>query len=317
MKASELFEKYIGKELKPLIIQFDPYNDTFKTYPYRHITESDFEKNFSDLMFKNIVFYSYEPSEIEYNYSRGKLDDLTKFARMAYEKRVPKTERPTDGLLGELALDSFIKVFFPHIEMTFSRVKYLDRFPKKEIPKDRKGKEVKGYDSILFSYENGQRYVWLGQVKTGDWNYCLSGIKSDISKSILKNYFSSAMVIVADIMTSSSSNSPEIQYMIDGINDITYENPKNLEKQYDDICRFFRSNNIIVRIPCLIIADEKDYSDGEKLLKIIKDKCHSAFQNFTYKSADIPTEIYIMVLPVRDLNKIRTLFLEERTENGY
>lgn len=315
MNTSELFEEYIGKELKPLIIQYDPYVDSFKTYPYAHIVSEDFEKIFSDLMFKNIVFYAYEPNEIEYTYSRGKLDDLMKFARMAYEKRVPKTERVADGLLGELALDSFIKLFFPHIEMTFSRVKYLDRYPKKEIPTERKGKEVKGYDSILFSYENGQRYVWLGQVKTGDWAYCLSGIKSDINKSILKNYFSSAMVIVADIMTSSSSSSPEIQYMIDGINDITYESPQNLEKQYDDICTFFRSNNIIVRIPCLIIADEKDYSDEERLLKIIKDKCHSAFQDFTYESADISTEIYIMVLPVRNLHKIRTLFLEERIDN--
>ena len=41
--------------------------------------------------------------------------DLTKAARAAYEMRVPKTEKEYDGLLGELALDSFIKCFFPII----------------------------------------------------------------------------------------------------------------------------------------------------------------------------------------------------------
>ena len=63
--------------------------------------------------------------------------------------------------MGELALDSFIKCFFDEIELLYSRVKYLEKIPQsKEVP-DRKGHEVKGYDGLVFSKENGQKYMFF------------------------------------------------------------------------------------------------------------------------------------------------------------
>lgn len=51
--------------------------------------------------------------------------------------------------------------------MLYSRAKYLERRPHKEELVERKGHEIKAYDSMAFSIENGQKYFWVGQVKTG------------------------------------------------------------------------------------------------------------------------------------------------------
>ena len=176
MDAIEIFKRLIGEKIKPMIIKYEPYKNVFTTYPYSHILDADFEERFTDTVFDSILFYAYEKDEIEKEYQKGHLDDLRKASRVAYENRVPKTEKEADGLLGELTLDCFIKLFFPDIEMLYSRAKYLERRPHKEETVERKGHEIKGYDCMVFSIENGKKYFWVGQVKTGDWKYCLDGI---------------------------------------------------------------------------------------------------------------------------------------------
>lgn len=230
MDAIQIFKQLIGTKIKPMIIKYDPYKDVFMTHPYRHILDDDFEEKFVDIIFDSIIFYAYERDEIEKEYTKGHLADLRKASRVAYENRVPKTEKENDGLLGELTLDSFIKLFFPNIEMLYSRAKYTERIPHKEETVQRKGHEIKGYDGMVFSVENRQKYFWVGQVKTGGWQYCLGNIKDDINKSIIKYYFADAMVILCDIMRAVNSSSPDLSKMIDDINDIIYDcNSKRIE----------------------------------------------------------------------------------------
>ena len=312
MEASQIFTELIGNRIRPIVLQYTPYTDVFKTYPYHHRIDVDFEQQFSDLMFDSIVFYAYEKEEIEKEYNRGRFSTLRTAARNAYERRVPKTERETDGLLGELALDSFIKCFFDHIQMLYSRVKYLERYPKIEIGPKRVGHEVKGHDSLLFSVEDGRKYMWVGQVKTGAWDYCLKGIKADISKSILRNYFSSAMIIMADIMRATSNISDDLQQVIDDLNDFCLEYPSDIEALYNKVHDYFITQNITIRVPCLMIADEAEYSDEDALLKCIKAKCHEAFDGYTYECDGLNVEVLLLVFPVRNLNAIRKEFLTLR-----
>lgn len=312
MDALQIFQKLIGTRITPIVFKWPRYTDSFLTYPYHHSTIPTFETEFVNLIFDSIVFYAYEKEEIEKEYNRGRFSTLSDAARNAYERRVPKTERVTDGLVGELTLDSFIKCFFSHIQMLYSRVKYLERYPKKEIDTKRTGHEIKGYDSMLFSVEDGQKYMWIGQVKTGTWDYCLKGIKEDISKSVLRNYFSSAMVIMADIMRATSSASEELQQIIDDLNDFCLEYPTDMSKLYDKVHNYFITQDITVRVPCLIIADEADYSDETALLKCIKTKCHDAFNGFTYDCDGLNVEVLLLVFPVRDLDLIRKEFLTLR-----
>ncbi len=313
MDAVEIFKQLIGDKIEPMIIKYDPYKDVFATYPYSHILDSDFEKRFSDVIFDSIIFYAYEKDEIEKEYQKGHLDDLRRASRVAYENRVPKTEKETDGLLGELTLDSFLKLFFPDIEVLYSRAKYMERRPHKEETIERKGHEIKGYDGMVFSVENGQKYFWVGQVKTGSWDYCLTAIKDDINKSIIKYYFADAVAILCDIMRAVNSSSSELSKIIDDINDIIYDCNSNRAQKTTMILRYFEQENIKIRIPCLLMPSESDYDDSSRLIDNIKAKIKSAFKDFVLVNNDnLDIEVLLLVFPLRNLDKVRELFLEVR-----
>lgn len=313
MDAIEIFKRLIGEKIKPMIIKYEPYKNVFTTYPYSHILDADFEERFTDTVFDSILFYAYEKDEIEKEYQKGHLDDLRKASRVAYENRVPKTEKETDGLLGELTLDCFIKLFFPDIEMLYSRAKYLERRPHKEETVERKGHEIKGYDNMVFSIENGQKYFWVGQVKTGDWKYCLDGIKNDINKNIIKYYFADAITILCDIMRAVNSTSVELSKIIDDINDIIFDCNSNRAEQTERILQYFKQEQIVIRIPCLVMPNESDYDDSSRLIDNIKAKIKSTFQDFVLVNNDnLDIEVLLLVFPLRNLNKVREHFLEER-----
>ena len=313
MDAIEIFKQLIGEKIKPMIIKYEPYKDVFTTHPYSHILDVDFEERFTDTVFDSILFYAYEKDEIEKEYQKCHLDDLRKASRVAYENRVPKTEKETDGLLGELTLDCFIKLFFPDIEMLYSRSKYLERRPHKEETVERKGHEIRGYDGMVFSIENGQKYFWVGQVKTGDWNYCLDGIKNDINKSIIKYYFADAITILCDIMRAINSTSVELSKIIDDINDIIFDCNSNRAEQTERILQYFKQEQIVIRIPCLVMPNESDYADSGRLIDNIKAKTKNAFKDFELVNNDnLDIEVLLLVFPLRNLNKVRELFLEVR-----
>ena len=312
MDAREIFDELISKRLKPIVLCYEPYQDKYRTHPYYHVLDEKFEQNFSTLLFDSIVFYAYEKNEIECEYKKGRLDNLHKAARNAYENRVQKTERKFDGLMGELALDVFLKSFFSNIELLYSRVKYSERCPRKEAELERKGHEIKGYDGIVFSCENGRKCIWVGQVKTGTWTYCFEGIKEDINKSIIDYYFTDAMAILADIMRSASDVSPTLEKIIDDINDIILDHPTDRKLKKDTLLKYFQEEDILIRIPCLIMATEEDY-DPENLLQKIKERCSGAFKDYHLKNeAGLNVEVVLMVLPVRGLERLRATFLKER-----
>ena len=313
MDAVEIFKQLIGDKIEPMIIKYDPYKDVFETHPYSHVLDSDFEEQFSDVIFDSIIFYAYEKDEIEKEYKKGHLDDLRRASRVAYQNRVPKTEKETDGLLGELTLDSFLKLFFPNIEVLYSRAKYLERRPHKEETIERKGHEIKGYDGMVFSVENGQKYFWVGQVKTGSWDYCLTAIKDDINKSIIKYYFADAVAILCDIMRAVNSSSSELSKIIDDINDIIFDCNGDRAQKTTRILRYFEQEKIKIRIPCLLMPNESDCDDSGKLLVIIENKIKEAFKEFHLLNSDnLNVEILLLVFPLRDLQKVRQLFLEVR-----
>lgn len=313
MDAIEIFKQIIGEKITPMIIKYAPYKDVFETHPYSHVLDADFEERFANLIFDSIIFYAYEKDEIEKEYQKGHLDDLRKASRVAYEGRISKTEKETDGLLGELTLDSFIKLFFPNIEMLYSRAKFSERKPHKEETVERKGREIKGYDGMVFSIENDQKFFWVGQVKTGQWNYCLTAIKDDINKSIIKYYFADAIAILCDIMRAVNSSSTELCKIVDDINDIIYDCNSERTQQTSRILQYFEQEKIKIRIPCLLMPNESDYADKDILVKTIKDKTKEAFKDFKLANGDnLDVEIFLLVFPLRNLQKVRQLFLEIR-----
>ena len=65
MEAIQIFQELIGTRITPIEFRYQPYIDTFATYPYHHSTDPSFEAEFVDLMFDSVVFYAYEKEEIE------------------------------------------------------------------------------------------------------------------------------------------------------------------------------------------------------------------------------------------------------------
>ena len=121
------------------------------------------------------------------------------------------------------------------------------------------------------------------------------------------------MAIMADIMMATSVLSSELKSIIDSLNDIFFEYPTETEERHYAIIEYFKENEIVIRIPCMIIAEE-EYTDTETLLNSIKDRCAKAFEDFTENNdSKLDIEIMLMVFPVRDLRKLRQEFLDERT----
>ena len=155
--------------------------------------------------------------------------------------------------------------------------------------------------------------MWVGQVKTGTWDYCFKGIKEDIDKSILKHYFASAMAILSDIMMATSDLSNDLKSIIDDLNDILFDYPTETETRHSKIVEYFKKNGIVIRVPCMIIAEEEEYTNTEKLLASIKCRCEKAFEGYCENNdCGLNIEIMLMVFPVRDLKKLRQAFLDER-----
>ena len=191
----------------------------------------------------------------------------------------------------------------------------MERYPRKGADDKRSGHEVRGYDGLLFSCEDDKKYMWVGQVKTGSWKYCLDGIKKDINKSILEHYFSSAMMILADIMKAVSCRSKNLLKIIDDLNDLILEHSADKPLLHSKIVTYFKEENITIRVPCLIIADEKSYSGEKTLLEIIKTKVNDSFDDFNIvNDAGLNIEVLLLVFPVQNIGKIRSEFLGVRKQ---
>ncbi len=66
VEAIQIFQKLIGARLAPIVFQYQPYTDTFLTYPYHHSTAPNFEAEFVDIMFDSIVFYALDLENVEF-----------------------------------------------------------------------------------------------------------------------------------------------------------------------------------------------------------------------------------------------------------
>ena len=197
--------------------------------------------------------------------------------------------------------------------MLYSRVKKVETVPRINLDIKRNGQEIKGYDGLVFSEQNGRKYMWTGQVKTGSWEYCLGAIKQDIDKSILKTYFADSMLIMADYLRAVSDNSTSLNQIVNDINDLQFEYSKNESILHTKIVDYFKKNDITIRIPCLIMAEEDKYLDDTELLNIIKSKCSNAFNGFQINNQEgLNIEVIFLVFPIRNLKKLREYFLDIR-----
>lgn len=307
MDIRKFFKEHMIDNLNLLVFEYDINSSVCESKGFGHIKDDDFEERFIDLLINHIVFYSFEEDELINEYNRNRLDDLRKAAVAAYNKRIPKTERKNDGLLGELVLDMVLKSYYP-IEMLYARIKYIDQVPTKDYKK-----EVKGYDSLCFSMNDGKPSIWIGQIKTGDKTYCYKNIKDDLAKNLLHDYFSDSMLIMADNLRSKSNT---IINLINDINDIQYTYSEDKKILFSKVIEYFKSKNIEVIMPSMMLYESKKYDNInfiKDLEEEIKDDIISNFKDYKFINQEgLNAKVIILVFTVRDLHALREKLLNFR-----
>lgn len=114
-------------------------------------------------------------------------------------------------------------------------------------------------------------------------------------------------------MRAVNSTSPTLSKIVDDINDIIYDCNSNRNKQTTDILQYFKQEKIKIRIPCLLMPNESNYCDSLNLVETIKTKARNAFKDFNLINTDnLDIDILLLIFPLRDLKKVRELFLEIR-----
>ena len=103
--------------------------------------------------------------------------------------------------------------------------------------------------------------------------------------------------------------------IIDDLNDLILEHSADKPLLHSKIVTYFKEENITIRVPCLIIADEKSYSGEKTLLEIIKTKVKDSFDDFNIANdAGLNIEVLLLVFPVQNIGKIRSEFLGVRKQ---
>lgn len=306
MNIKDLFNNIIANNLRSFVFEYNVNSKEFFSRGYHHSLDENIDNKIINSLIDYIVFYSFDPDEVESEYQKGRLDNMRKAAVAAYRKRVPKTERETDGLLSELTLGALLKTFFPEVDFTYARVKYIEQVPTKSHRQ-----EAKGYDDISFSVEDGAPVIWIGQAKAGDKSYCYSSIKGDLNKNLLKDYFADSMMIVADIMR--AKNDSNLIKVIDAINDLQFENA-NRNDLYDKVIEYFKTNHIKVKMPCLLMYDYAYPDDDFSAWKIkVEQDIISKMKDFNLNNTEgLDASVIFMVFCVRDLENLRKLLYDFR-----
>ena len=169
---------------------------------------------------------------------------------------------------------------------------------------------------LAFSIEDGKKYIWAGQAKTGTWRYCIDSIKIDINKSIIRYYFADSMMIMCDIMRGASSSSDDLRKVIKDVNHIVLKHSSDRDEKVNKVIEYFKDNDFTVRIPCLIMATEKAYSEPnphDGILSSVKKHIEDAFKDFKLiNSEGLSVEVLLLVFPVRDIAVMRKLFMGVR-----
>lgn len=295
-----IFESLIGRHLRNSIIFKCDSEKRFHEYtPFRHSHDQQIERILADLMRRYIYLYAYSEKEVINEYSKGRLADLEVAATRALRERLPHRTGDTNGLYSELFLDLLITLFSPNTYKLATRTIYRQRSDNQEI---------KGFDGMHIVYNEEHHEIWLGQAKMGQLNYCVSSIASDLNEKTNILYTSEQLYFLADKEKSAIDISLEL---LDKINDISWNaEGLSINQRADRLKTFFKSENITLVYPCLLAYSKPEtYQTESEIDNEIKKELAYMINKFDEKFVsliDIPYEVLIWFIPIRDLQELRT-----------
>lgn len=298
----ELYEKMIVKKAKTVILRFNPVNRKYVYKPYSHEISDDALDKLTELIIENFVFYSfYEDEVVVQNKQFGLLDDLLAAAKYAYKQRLPKRNNASsDGTVGEILLDILIQVFEPVSKKLIARPKYKQQGDNSEI---------KGYDALYFTKNDTEISLWLGQAKTGIWSYCKSGIIKDLNSKYVIDYLADSVFYIAD----KAERESELQELLNEINRMCFENYRlnhDSETKMLLLIELLKNRKVKIKIPCLLVHTADDiYVGSIDLDQKMDEYTHAILESFDHIDFsiinDLDYEIFFLLFPVSDINKLR------------
>lgn len=308
-KYKDIYNELITKKLNTAIIEYSPQQHNYIYRGYSHKTEATSIDHVVNLVIEDMVFYAFSEKEVlEMNEDFKILSDLREAAKYAYIQRLPKRlNSNSDGTLGEVLLDIFIQAYSPNAEKLVIRAKHTEIKSKNEIT---------GYDALYFTKENSDIFIWLGQAKAGKKYYCKTSIEEDLKEKFKKDYFADTAFFIAD-----RCDTEELQKLLREINKICYKaqtNKYSKDIKVDKLMGLLKSNNIKIKIPCLIAYTKNIYDDESKLKQYITNEMQEIKDKFDNQSfpieVDMSYELIFYIFPVQDVDYMRDKIIELKKE---
>ena len=296
-KYRDLYEKIIVQNIKGVIYDYSPINDTYTFKPFSHSVSSNSVEELGRIMRNNLPFYCYGEDEVIQYFERYNLDNITDFSRFSYKQRLPKRHHTNDGLLSEVLLDLLIQVYNPDTYKLCVRTLF----------RQDDNNEIKGYDLTYFSKCGNKTTLWLGQAKLGQKDYCKSDIDKDLKSKYNNSYLSKQMYFICDKPVEVNDDARAILDIINELN-ISNMNSDN-NARMNKLIQCFKVNNIKINIPCLLAFEEKlVYEKPDKLFSIIKKETEdliSYYKSKNYSFSGFKPNIIFYVFPIEDLKRLR------------
>ena len=276
---------------------FSPIQKEYKYNPYAHTVSDDGVEQLAKLMRHNLLFYAFGEEEIVDFYKKNKFESLEKAAKYAYKQRLPKRADINDGLPGEALLDLLVQMYNPEAYKLAVRT----------IFRQDDNNEIRGYDLTYFTKDQNGIFLWLGQAKLGEKDYCKIGIRNDLLEKYTKEYISKQLFFLCDKRIDITKEAKEILDAIDQLNCIMIDD--NDSQRSCALIKFFQESNIKIRIPCLLAYDARNvYDNTQQIIDKVFVEIESVQQYYEkkpYSFGYITPEIVFYVFPIASTERLR------------
>lgn len=309
MTFLDTYEQIMKNGYKKIVYSYDKSVGKYEYIPFSHANTDTWKEDFVELLINNLLNYCYERNELEVIYNPN-IPELKKYINKAIRDRLNKktSQAQQDGLCGELLIDLILRMENENNSMLLCRPIYQQLGAKAEL---------KNYDVLMFR-EDAKNNITLilGQVKSGQFDYCTQNMKDDLDTKYNETYFGNAVCYIADRRISDCPNKTllnivsELNAIALGSDDTSIRNNK--------ICEFIKNNNIKIEIPCLLLyGKDSVYSNMDKIKDALDAEVNLVkqfFDNLSFNIYDFDFSISFYIFPSKSIIDLRKSIMDYKVE---
>lgn len=296
-KYREIYNKEIISKGRGIVFSYEPFSDKFVFAPFSHNIGETAVEDLGELMRHNLFFYAFGENEVVKYYEDNMFATLQESAKYAFKQRLPDRSDINDGLPSEALLDLLIQMYMPNAY----------KFAVRTLFRQDDNNEIKGYDSTYFTKDEKEISLWLGQAKLGAESYCKTSIHKDLLEKFKDVYLSRQLFFVCDKPVELTDDAKGLLRIINRLNIASMdEDDKTRAKK---LLECFNSENIMIKIPCLLAYDKSDvYSNITELYAKVKAEAEvirDYYKKHSYIFEGFTPEIIFYVFPIESIERLR------------